>query len=241
MHPVAQKLSIFASLTQVEESAIALALVSTLEVAAGDDIVRQEDPPGSVLFLLEGFAVRHKILENGKAQILAIMVPGDPCDLGVSLLEQRDHGIAAVSKCTVAKASDDAIDHLSNQYPKIRDALKWSTLSAEAIAREWIANVGQRVSLARMAHLFCELYYQLKAIGRVDGHSYPLPLTQIDLAHALGITSVHVNRCLQDLRDRKLIAFGDKRLTILDLKRLERLGEFEPVYLHLEARYEAKA
>jgi len=110
-------------------------------------------------------------------------------------------------------------------------------MQREAIFSEWIVNVGQRMAIQRMAHLFCEAYYLHKAIGLVDGKSFLLPLTQTDLADALGISAVHVNRSLQQLRKQRLIAFGDKQLTILDLAGLKDLAGIDLTYLHLEAHY----
>ena len=113
-------------------------------------------------------------------------------------------------------------------------ALWWSTLVEEAILREWIVNVGQRNALERMAHLFCELLYRFRAVGLNEGNSCTLPLTQVELAETLGLSSVHVNRTLQELRRQKLITLEGGTLTIQDLDTLKEVSFFNPDYLHLD-------
>jgi CRP-like cAMP-binding protein len=237
MQSVLRKFNVFVPLSQEEESALALVLGPTVDLGAGEDLVHQDEPQQNLFFLLKGFACRHKYLANGRRQIIAFVVPGDCCDVGVTMLARRDHSITTLSVCRIARTSDAALEHLAQQYPKIRAALQWATLAEEAIAREWVVNIGQRNAIERTAHLFCEMYHRMDAIGLASGTSCELPLTQADLGDTLGLSTVHVNRTLQDLRARKLIAFGDKRLTILDLPGLERLGLFEPTYLQLDARY----
>src|SRR5262249_36583649 len=110
----------------------------------------------------------------------------------------------------------------------------WSTLVEEAILREWIVSVGQRNALERMAHLFCELLYRFRAVRLNEGMSCILPLTQVELAETLGLSSVHVNRTLQELRRQKLITLDAGTLTIENLEALEELSYFNPDYLHLD-------
>jgi CRP-like cAMP-binding protein len=222
-----------------EARALAAAFGHSRIVEARRAIVREEDPPGGIVFLLEGQAVRHKFLESGRRQILSVMIPGDACDLGVALLEARDHSISTLGECVVSQVTDASLVQLSARYPKVRAALRWATLVEESIAREWLLNVGQRQAPSAMAHLFCEMYYRLRAIGQTQDLSFELAMTQGELGEAVAISTVHVNRCLQELRARKLLSFADKRVTILDLQKLEVFGEFVRTYLHLESRYSA--
>jgi CRP-like cAMP-binding protein len=239
MHPVVRKLSTFANLSPEEAGAIALAFSSTIDVPAHATVAREDDPPLNVFFVLDGLVCRHKALPNGRRQILSFMIPGDSCDVGVSVLERRDHSLTAIVPSQLARVSDTALEHLAAEYPRFKAALQWAALVEEAISREWIINLGQRSADARMAHLICELYYRMRSIGLIDGYNYALPLTQNDLGDALGLSTVHINRTLQDLRHGGLIAFGDRRMTILNLAALLKRAEFDPTYLHLEARYAA--
>jgi CRP-like cAMP-binding protein len=237
MHPVIRKLSRFTEFSAEERAAVELVFTNTFDKPAHADIVREDEAPGGVIFLVDGFVSRSKILADGRTQVIGFILPGGACDIGVSVLERRDHGLTALIHSRLARVSDDALEHLMTQYPRIRAAMHWAALQAEAIAREWIVNVGQRNAASRMAHLFCELYTLLDALGLTDGRSFALPLTQEKLSETLGISSVHVNRTLQKLRHDKLISFGDQRLTILDLDALQKIAGFDPLYLHLDARY----
>jgi len=240
MHPVIRKLSTFATFSSEEVGALESTLADLVEVRANTLVAREDEHADHALFLLEGFMCRQKFLPNGDRQILSLVLPGDGCDVGVSLLDRRDHSILAKTNCSLAKVPDVTLDHLMVRYARIRAALRWATMQREAIFGEWIVNVGQRLAIQRMAHLFCETYYRCRAIGITEGNSYALPLTQTDLGDALGMSPVHVNRTLQDLRKQRLIAFGDKRLTILNLKELVELAQIDPTYLHLEARFEGQ-
>lgn len=113
-------------------------------------------------------------------------------------------------------------------------ALWWDTLVSVAIQREWTVNLGQRTAIERLGHLFCELFVRLRGIGLTDGDSCPLPLTQVELADAMGLSNVHINRTLQELRRAGLVVFKGKRLTIPDLAALQKVSLFNPNYLHLD-------
>src|SRR5271156_5275856 len=145
-----------------------------------------------------------------------------------------DHSIGAIAPSRVATISPDNVLKLTHTYPTLTRALWWSTLVEEAILREWIVNVGQRNALERMAHLFCELLYRFRAVDLNQGLSCTLPLTQIELAETLGLSSVHVNRTLQELRRQKLITLEGGMLTIEDLDALREVSFFNADYLHLD-------
>lgn len=237
MHPVVKKLSTFASFSKSEEEQVEH-LFSRTQVVADKEVIAWEDEPAEdIIFVMEGFVHRAKMLTNGRRQILAFMSPGDACDRGVSILDRRDHSLVALGEGIIARVSHQKLEALLTETNKLRDAFQWATLVEESIAREWITNIGQREAPERAAHLFCEMFYKLRAIDQVEGMSYRLPLTQRDLSDAIATSEVHANRVLQALRAQHLIAFGDKRLTILDLQGLERFAGFDPTYLHLSAKY----
>jgi CRP-like cAMP-binding protein len=233
-NPLLRKLANFTALSKEESRAVVDACKDEREVAAHEDVIAQGDRTGGVKLLLEGFACRYKTLEDGRRQIVAFFVPGDLCDLRVFILKRMDHSIGAIASSRVATISPDNVLTLMRNYPTLTTALWWSTLVEEAIAREWILNVGQRNAIERMAHLFCELLYRFRAVGLNQGMSCTLPLTQVELAETLGLSSVHVNRTLQALRRRKLITLDAGTLTLRDLPALEELSLFNPEYLHLD-------
>jgi len=234
INPLLRKLSNFTKLSDEESNAVNASCMEVREFGAHEDVISQGDRTGGVKLLLEGFACRYKVLEDGRRQIVAYFVPGDLCDLRVFILKRMDHSIGAVVASKVATISPDNILRLTHNYPTLTRALWWSTLVEEAIAREWIVNVGQRNALERMAHLFCELLYRFRAVGLNQGNSCTLPLTQVELAETLGLSSVHVNRTLQELRRQKLITFEGGTLTIQELDALKEMSFFNPDYLHLD-------
>ena len=233
-NPLLRKLLNFTQLSDDECNAVNQCCNDVREFAAREDVISQGDRTGGVKLLLEGFACRYKVLEDGRRQIVAYFVPGDLCDLRVFILKRMDHSIGAVIASKVATISPENVLKLTNTYPNLTRALWWSTLVEEAIAREWIVNVGQRSALERMAHLFCELLYRFRAVDLNHGNSCTLPLTQVELAETLGLSSVHVNRTLQELRRQKLITLEGGTLTIQDLEALEQVSFFNPDYLHLD-------
>lgn len=240
-NPLLRKLANFTQLSDEEASAVEASSQDVREFAAGEDVISHGDRTGGVKLLLEGFACRYKVLEDGRRQIVAYFVPGDLCDLRVFILKRMDHSIGAVVASKVATISPDNILKLTHNYPTLTRALWWSTLVEEAIAREWIVNVGQRNARERMAHLFCELLYRFRAVGLNQGNSCTLPLTQVELAETLGLSPVHVNRTLQELRRQKLITLEGGTLTIQDLEALKEMSFFNPDYLHLDYSKEKPA
>jgi CRP-like cAMP-binding protein len=233
-NPLLRKLSNFTALSEEESTAVVECCMDVREVGAREDVISQGDRTGGVKLLLDGFACRYKTLEDGRRQIVAYFVPGDLCDLRVFILKRMDHSIGAIAPSRVATIAPENVLKLMHTHPALTRALWWSTLVEEAIAREWIVNVGQRNALERTAHLFCELLYRFRAVGLNRGLSCTLPLTQVELAETLGLSSVHVNRTLQELRRQKLIALDDGRLTVQNLQALQELAFFNPDYLHLD-------
>jgi len=167
-------------------------------------------------------------------QISAFLVPGDLCDLRMFILKEMDHSISAITPLKVTEISSDTFLELTDSYPDISRALWWNSLVEEAIAREWITNVGQREATERLAHLFCELYLRLRGVGLTNDHSFEMPATQHQVGDATGMTTVHVNRTLREMREAGLIVWKGKHVTIPDLEALKKAGLFNPNYLHFE-------
>jgi CRP-like cAMP-binding protein len=235
-NPLLRKLGNFTALSEEESEAVIECCKDVRTVGAREDVISQGDRTGGVKLLLDGFACRYKTLEDGRRQIVAYFVPGDLCDLRVFILKRMDHSIGAIAPSRVATIAPDNMLKLMHTYPALTRALWWSTLVEEAIAREWILNVGQRNALERTGHLFCELLYRFRAVGLNEGLACTLPLTQVELAETLGLSPVHVNRTLQELRRQKLITLDDGTLTIQNLQALEELSFFNAEYLHQDYR-----
>ncbi|HEX2527222.1 MAG TPA: Crp/Fnr family transcriptional regulator [Geminicoccus sp.] len=235
-----RKLEQFTKLSNEEKRALENAAAQKVRrLGPREDIIHEGDRPRHLNLMLEGWACRYKVLEDGRRQVVAFLVPGDMCDLRMSILRRMDHSIGCLSHALVAEISADTVVELSDRYPALRRALWWNSLVEEAKAREWIVNLGRRNAAERMAHLFCEMYVRLRAIGLTIDRAFELPVTQELLSDAVGLSAVHVNRTLMELREANLISLKGKTLTILDPDGLEALALFSADYLHLDRSGEA--
>jgi CRP-like cAMP-binding protein len=156
------------------------------------------------------------LLAGGSRQILSYRFPGDIFDSQSYLLDEMDHSIAAAGQVTLVTISHSHISNLLNAHREVARALWKETLVDAAVFREWIVNTGHRPAVARLAHLFSEVYCRLYAIGLSDGTSIEWPVTQRDPADATGLTSIHVNRTPKQMREDALITLGKGRLVIRD-------------------------
>lgn len=206
-----------------------------LELVAFDArarIVKFGERPSRCGLLAEGFAVRSKSVPDGERQILSIHLPGDIPDLQSLELHVLDHDIEALTPCVIAFIAHSAVQALITARPSLRSAFWRETLIDAALFREGMVNLGRRSAAQRLAHLLSELSRRMDAIGLKTNQSYPLPMTQIDLADAIGLTPVHVNRVLQALRKTGAVEVGRGELRLTDAEQLFKLGEFDPLYLH---------
>jgi CRP-like cAMP-binding protein len=228
-----RKLRRFTPLGDEEVAALVRLVANPARHPRGTDLVREGERPEATQLLLRGWACRYKILSNGKRQIVGFLVPGDSCDVHVTLLDVMDHSIELLTDADVVAIPAGKSKRLMERFKRIETALWCSTLVDEAILREWLANMGQRDGHARVAHLLCELWFRLKAIGQVDEREeFDFPLTQEQIGDALGLTPVHVNRMLKRLKEERLIALEQRRLRLLDPPRLFAFCGFDPSYLH---------
>jgi len=206
------------------------------ELPANTFVAREGDRPIHCCLIVDGFMFRAKATEDGKRQILSFHVPGDIPDLQNLHLHISDHDLVTLNAATVGFISHEKMHDITRRHPRLAAAFWRETLVDAAMFRQWIVNVGRRPAPARMAHLLAELANRLEAVGLTkDGECY-LPLSQVHLADALGLTSVHVNRVLQELRKDGVLEFRNHMLRLGDPARLERAGAFDPLYLHQSPR-----
>lgn len=218
----------------LEETAAILRLPMRLKtVAADQDVVRVGDSPSECCLITEGFACRYNTTAEGKRQIHSFHISGDIPDLQSLHLDVMDHSLGTLVPSKLAFIQHDDLRHLMRQHPRLGDLFWRDTLIDAAIFREWMVGLGRRSSHGRIAHLLCELLVRLRAVELVEDHAFNLPVTQAELGDALGLSTVHVNRVLQDLRGENLISLNGGSLKILDWEGLKRRGEFDPTYLHL--------
>lgn len=200
---------------------------------AREPIVKEGDTSGECCLLVEGFAFGSKSTPIGERQIVSVHIPGEIPDLQSLHLKVLDHDLTTLSPCTLGFISHATLRQLNKARPNVAAALWRETLIDAAIFREWLLNVGRRPGAERMAHLIAEFHARLNAIGRAKGGSFELPITQIELGDCLGISTVHVNRVLRELRGEKLLRTDRSSFHVLDHSRLEQRGQFDPLYLRL--------
>ena len=230
------KLQGYGQLTAAEVGALERATSKSMTYAPRQDIIREGDQPGPVLVMLEGWAFRYKVLPGGGRQIMAFLMPGDACDLHVGILAEMDHSIQAQTKAQVARIEREVMEGLMTEHPRIARAMYVAQLIDEGTLRAWIVSLGRRNSVERVAHLLLELYMRGVRGGATRDDEIELPLSQVVLADALGMTPVHINRMLQNLRRSGAIELKRGVLRISDPAALTRVSGFDDGYLHKQLR-----
>ncbi|GEP04804.1 Crp/Fnr family transcriptional regulator [Methylobacterium oxalidis] len=231
-----RKLESIATLSDEERQAIRSLPAKTRVLQPRQDIVRDGDKPSQCCLILDGWAYRYKLIGGGRRQIFSFHVAGDIPDLQSLRLHTMDHSLATLTQATVAFLPHESLRDLTTRFPSLTAILWRDTLIDAAVFREWMTGMGRRDAFERIAHLFCELYLKLQAVGLAQSYRCPLPITQVDLGDALGLSNVHVNRVLQEMRGRGLITLHSGTLVIEAWDELMRACEFDPTYLHLEKR-----
>jgi CRP-like cAMP-binding protein len=235
--PVVHRLSAFRRLSEAGILAIKAAVREKVaKASAGEDLACEGDRSDMVRMFLSGWACRYKALEDGRRQIIGFVLPGDTCDAFAYLFSTMDHSVAALTPVVYSELDHDAFEQLMSANESVAEALLCETVAAKAIQCEWAINLGRRDALERVAHIICELFERLKVVGLAQGNSFAFPVTQMDLADATGLSTVHLNRTLQELRASGLITLRDRNLTIRDLQALRDTAMFNPNYLHLDGK-----
>jgi CRP-like cAMP-binding protein len=198
------------------------------------DIVSEGSRPTRCCLVESGLVSRYKTLRNGSRQILSFHIPGDMIDLSAALVVVADHGIRTHSPTIIITVDQRDVLQVAADFPEVGRAFWFDTLVDAAIFREWTVNVGRRNARERTAHLLLEFAYRFKAANMTSGDSFELPVSQADLADALGITSVHLNRTLQWLRRERYIRTHSKTISIENWEEMVQLAGFTSAYLHPE-------
>ncbi|MBN8843169.1 MAG: Crp/Fnr family transcriptional regulator [Sphingomonadales bacterium] len=203
------------------------------EYSKGVDLVREGDRPAALRIVLSGWAQKYKQLPDGRRQILAVVLPGQLCDLDLFTVARADHSIAAVRRLSIAEINRAEAQRLFDLCPNLAPALSLAEIVGASVQREWTINVGQRNALERVAQLMCEIYVRQHGVPLVGGGACDFLLTQGQMAEATGLTQVHVNRIVQQLRLRCAVQLQNLRLEIPDFAQLAALASFNANYLHL--------
>lgn len=198
------------------------------------DIVREGDRPEHCCYVETGLVSRYKILRNGGRQIMSFHIPGDMIDLPSAVVMVADHSIRTHTQTSILSISHRDILELAADFPDIGRAFWFDTLCDAAIFREWTVNVGRRDARERTAHLLLEFAYRYKVIGALENDQFDLPVSQLDLSDALGMTAVHLNRTLQWLRKERYIRTESRMMAIENWPAMIKLAGFTANYLNPE-------
>ena len=232
-NPLARRLASHSEFSEEELQALLSLPLKMVAIDADTDLLVEGERPTQICVVLSGFLCRYKLLEEGKRQILSFHLPGDMPDLHSFHLPHMDHSLCSLTPSQVAFVSHRSIDELMERAPKLAVVLWRSSLADASILRQWMANNGRRTARQRIAHVLCELLVRYRSIGLAQNHRYKFPVTQIELGDAVGVSVVHVNRVLKDLRGDGLVTIAGGYVSILDWPALKEAASFDASYLHL--------
>jgi CRP-like cAMP-binding protein len=234
MHVLIRKLTALHKMGCEEQSALLAAIGPVRTFLRGDDVVSDGSKPGHVAVILSGTACRYKILPGGKRHILSFQHPGDVTDLHGYVLGRIDHGIGALSAAEVGQIPHGRIETLCDRYPELVHVFWRDTMVDTAVLQHWSAGQARTV-VERIANLLCETFFRLQVVGLATiGKPMPFGVTQLDLADALGLSLVHVNKTLSALKRQGVIERSTRGFAIRSLNELTRIGRFDSAYLHFD-------
>ena len=232
-NPLIAKLSQFAPLSNGDVGVLNALCQREERYPAGANIAVEGEAPRSAFVVTRGIACRYRLMQDGRRQILTILIPGDFFDLHGFLLKATDHSVATIGPTRIAAIDREAVMDIVLHHPRIGAALWWSAMQEDAMLRERIVALGRRSARGRLAYFLCEIVWRQRAIGMAEDHAIRLPFTQTDLADTLGLTSVHINRVLQGFRRDELITLEHRRLTLRNFEKLEAISGLTSRYLQL--------
>jgi CRP-like cAMP-binding protein len=229
--PLARKLGAFVALSDEDLATIDRLHQRRRTFVAGVDLVHQGQSNQSAYILAKGWVCSYKLLPNGSRQIVDFQIPGDFLGLRSVLFRTADHNIEPVTK---VEASEVIMSDLLDAFvrtPRLAAAVLWAASRDEAMVVEHLVGIGRRNALERTAHYLLEFGARLKLVGLINRNGYDCPLSQYMLADALGLSAVHVNRVLRQLREMGLLTFQKGHVTFDDFDGLVKLADFDKSYL----------
>ena len=229
--PFTHKLAQLVPLSSEESEILRQLQSNTRTVQRHRDLIVEGRNYGSLFILIEGNAIRYRILHDGRRQIVNIVIPGDIVEILGSFVENSLYSTRALTEVVVAMIPFSRINSLFITHPRLVAKIFWSFSCESTIYAEHLVDLGRRSALERVAHFLLELLIRLQAVGLAEQQSYKIPLTQELIADVLGLSIPHVNRVLKRLREDGLLSIEDQRVTIKDMEALSELADFDPGYL----------
>jgi len=206
------------------------------QVGANRDIIQPGQHTEEATLVAHGMVARFDAMKDGQRQITSLYIRGDMCDLHSVVAPTAGWGLTALIGSTVLKIPHSALKGLATTFPAIAIALWRDTTVDASILSKWVGNIGRRSARQRLAHVICEMGVRSEAVELGSRGCIPFNMTQNQVADVVGLTSVHVNRTLQELRREKVISTLARTVTVPDWQRLCEVAEFDPTYLLLPAR-----
>ncbi len=198
---------------------------------AGKDLVHQGQKSSAAYILAEGWVCSYKLLRDGTRQVVDFQIPGDFLGLRSVLFRTADHNIEPITPVEASEVLNVDLLHAFSETPRLATAVLWAASRDEAMVVEHLVGIGRRNALERTAHFLLELNARLMLVGRATRSGFACPLTQYHLADSLGLSAVHVNRVLRELREAGLLSFHRGQVEILDFEGLVSLADFDRAYL----------
>lgn len=228
--PFVMRLQNFVELTLPDLQGLRGIIETELAVKKRRDLVLDGYEFSKLCIVRDGFAARYKLLRNGKRQIVNFVLPGDLVGLPGSFLDRAANSVVAISDLNLQICGLEAFVGLCYRRPKFGLILSWIAVQEAVNYAERLIDIGRRTPIERLAHFLLEIHARLAMVGRAGDGSFTLPFTQELMSDALSLSVPHLNRMLAKLRAEKLIAVRDRRVQFTDLKAIQRLAQFQPVY-----------
>jgi CRP-like cAMP-binding protein len=230
--PLTQKLAHLVALSPAETDVLREFQSAPRRIERNREIVAEGRKYDGLQVLIEGVALRYRVLNDGRRQVLNIVLPGDLIGFPGCFFESALYSIASLGDCTVSAVPFSRFLGVSETHPRLGAVIFWSLSCEAAMYAEHLIGIGRRSALERVAHFLLEMLTRLQAIGLAGERSYRLPLTQELLGDALGLSVQYVNQTLRQLREEKLVSVERQQVTITNLDALTALGDFERTYLN---------
>lgn len=226
---LSRKLESFVKLSSEDRAGLRELQSEPVHVARGKELLRQGETEQAAYILHAGWGCSFKILRDGARQIITFPIPGDMIGVRSLLLKTSDHAFSAITDAQVSRISVSRLTTLIDDFPRLSTAIMWATSRDEAVTVEHLASIGRRTALERTAHFFLELRDRLRLVGLATDAEYECPLTQYVIADALGLSSIHVNRVLRQLRELNLLTLQDHKVMLIDSAGLTELAGYDSI------------
>lgn len=230
-HPFVTRLSAFMKLSFTDLKCLEKIIESEKRINKRRDLVVDGDEYRNLCFVKDGYAMRYKLLRNGKRQILNVILPGDVIGLPVGFFDRSTYSVIAISDLKFNVCSIESYVRLCFQRPQFGLALSWLAIQEAAIYAEHIVDIGRRTPIERLAHFLLEVHSRLLTVGLAQKTSFDLPVSQEVIADVLGLSVPHLNRVMQQLRKEHLISNRARIVEFSDMCALQALAHYQPLNL----------